>query len=101
MQRIKKEPMNRTPERLQDRIHYFWDCATSGMRMLAVHETDALRGHWSEINERLELARRARDSSELLREQVDLLPESRNRLVRDHQIRVELLRGLIKDLSLH
>lgn len=101
MELIKKETMNRTPERLQDRLHHYWDRATSGMLMLAVHETDALRGHWSEINERLELARRARSSSELVREQVDLLSESRNRLARDHQVRRELVRGLIKDLSIH
>lgn len=101
MESIKKEAMNRSPERLQDRLHHYWECATTGMLMLAVHETDALRGHWSEINERLELARRARSSSELVREQVDLLPESRNRLIHDHHVRVELLRGLVKDLSLH
>lgn len=87
--------------RLHDRLNHFWDRATAGVMLIAVHETDALRGHWSEINERLELALAARSSSELLRDQVDLLPESFNRLTRDHQVRRELVRGLIKDLSLH
>ena len=86
---------------MQDRIQQYWDRATNGMLMMAVHETDALKGHWSELNERLAVARRARSGGELVREQVDLLSESRNRVARDHQIRVELLRGLLKDLSIH
>ena len=87
--------------RLSDRLHHYWDRATTGLLMLAVHETDALRGHWSALSERLELARRARSSGEMVREQVDLISESRNRFVHDHQVRKELVRGLIKDLSIH
>lgn len=88
-------------QHLQDRLYHYWDRATTGVLLLAVHETEALQGHWSDLNERLELVRRARIGVDLVREQVDLLPESRNRLLRDHEVRVELLRGLIKDLSLH
>lgn len=88
-------------DRLQDRLYQYWDRASTGVMLIAVHEADALQGHWSELQERLAVARRADSGYALVREQVDLLSESRNRLQRDHQVRVGLLRGLFKDLSLH
>lgn len=88
-------------EGLQDRLHQYWDRASTGVRLIAVHEADALQGHWSELQERLDAALRATDGAALVKEQVDLLTESRQRLQRDHHVRVELLRGLFKDLSLH
>lgn len=87
--------------RMQDRLFEYWDRASTGVRLLAVHEADALQGHWSALQERWLAARRAPTNYDLLREQMDLVSESRRRFSRDHQVRVELVRGLLKDLSLH
>lgn len=76
----------------------YLDRLLGDVRLLVLHETDALRGHLVAAEERLRVARRARGIGELLRDQVDLLPESRNRWRRDHQIRRELWRGLVRDL---
>jgi len=67
--------------------------------LLVLHETGSLQGHAAAVQERLQIARRARGLGELLRDQIDLLPESRNRLRRDHQIRRELWRGWIDELT--
>lgn len=77
----------------------YLDRILGGISLLVLHETGSLQGHVAAAQERLRLARRARGLGELLRDQVDLLPESRNRLRRDQQIRRELWRGLARDLS--
>lgn len=84
---------------LARRLNGYLDRAFGGMALLAVHEADALRGHWSEVNERIAVARRARSASELIRDQIDLFAESRNRVLRDQQLRRQLWRGWVKDLS--
>lgn len=85
--------------RLKRRVSTYLDRAIGGAALIAVHEANALHGHWSEASERTRVARKARGPRELLRDQVDLLPESKNRLSRDHEVRVQLWRGLVKDLS--
>jgi hypothetical protein len=75
------------------------DRVWSGVTMIALHEADSLQGHLNAAQERLLIARRARGLGELLRDQVDLLPESRNRLRRDHQVRRQLWRGLAQELG--
>lgn len=74
------------------------DRIVGGFSLLVLHETGSLQGHVAALQERLRLAQRARGLGELLRDQVDLLPESRNRLRRDQQIRRQLWRGWVRDL---
>ncbi len=69
------------------------------MATIARHEAEVLHGHLSAMNVRVRVAQRARGVGELLRDQVDLLPESRNRLRRDQSVRRRLWRGLIDDLA--
>lgn len=80
-------------------LGHYADRAAGGLALLLVHEAGALRGHWSAIGERLSVARRARTTGELLRNQIDLLPESRNRFAHDHSVRLELWKGWLRDLS--
>jgi len=55
-------------------------------------------GHGIEVRERLAVARNARGPVELVRDQLDLLPETRARLAMDHHERRALLRGWVADL---
>ncbi|MEK6807009.1 MAG: hypothetical protein AABY95_10230 [Pseudomonadota bacterium] len=75
--------------------------AAMGLAMIAVHEWGALGAHYSELRERVAVARRARGAGELLRDQVDLLPETRARLRQDQHVRRELLRRWVKNFSLN
>jgi hypothetical protein len=86
--------------RLNDRVNHYLDYALGGFTVLAAHEAGALSGYWSDIGVRLAVARRARGTGELLRDQIDLLPELRNRVLRDQRVRRELWRGLVKDLAM-
>lgn len=70
-----------------------------GLSLIALHEADALNAHLNAAGERLRLARQARSVRELWRDQVDLLPESRNRLRDDHAVRRRLWSGLARDLK--
>ena len=72
--------------------------AVSDLREIGHHEVDAISGHWSEVGERLAVARVARDVVELLRDQVDLFPETRARMRRNRARRRALLNGLVNDL---
>lgn len=74
------------------------DRVCSGVALIALHEAGSLQGHLEALNERLRIARRARSVGELVRDQFDLLPETRNRWQRDHRVRRELWDGLIRDL---
>lgn len=69
-----------------------------GAAQVLLHEVDALGGHWVELRERLAVARKARGLGELVRHQVDLLPETRARLVLDHRERRALLHSWLTDL---
>lgn len=72
--------------------------AIGGLALILLHELDALSGHWAEAHERVAVARKARGLGELVRNQVDLLPETRARLALDHRERAALLNGWIADL---
>ncbi|ULQ47548.1 hypothetical protein JN531_004500 [Flagellatimonas centrodinii] len=85
-------------KRLSGRLHRVVDQTVEATALLATHEVDALRGHWSELRERVILARHARTPGQLIREQLDLLPESRNRLRHDHRVRRSLWLGVRQDL---
>ena len=74
------------------------DRLLDGLALIALHEADALNAHLNAAGERLRLAWQARSARGLLRDQVDLLPESRNRLRRDHAVRRQLWQGLARDL---
>ena len=84
--------------RIKRKFNAYVDRAVGGAALLAVHEANSLRGHTTEIGERLRVARRSHGLRELIRDQVDLIPESRNRVRRDHEVRMQLCRGLIRDL---
>ncbi len=72
--------------------------AVGGAAQLLVHELDALSGHWAEVRERVAVARESRGLAELVRSQLDLLPETRARLALDHRERRALLYGWLADL---
>ncbi|MBI3171968.1 MAG: hypothetical protein HYZ32_05150, partial [Hydrocarboniphaga effusa] len=72
--------------------------AMGGLTLVLAHEVGALSGHMAEVRERIAVARKARGLIELLRDQADLLPETRARLVLDQRERLTLLNGLIEDL---
>ncbi len=72
--------------------------AVDGAARMALHELDALSGHWAEVRERVAVAREARGVGELVRAQADLLPETRARLALDQRERRALLHGWLADL---
>lgn len=72
--------------------------AVDGAALILVHELDALGRHWVALRERLAVARKARGLGELVRVQVDLLPETRARLSLDQRERRALLRSWLADL---
>ena len=74
------------------------DRLVDSLALIALHEADALHAHLNAAGERLRLALEARSARELWRDQIDLLPESRNRLREDHAVRRQLWRGLLHDL---
>ena len=76
----------------------WFERAVGGAARLVVHEIDALSGHWAELRERLAVARESRGLGELVRAQVDLLPETRARLALDQRERLALLNSWIADL---
>lgn len=84
---------------LNERVSHYLERTLSGVALVAVHEAGTLRGHWADIDVRFKVARRARGAIELIRDQIDLLPESRNRMARDQRVRRELWRGVAKDFS--
>lgn len=61
---------------------------------IAMYEAGALDGHLLALRERWAVARKARGAGELLRDQLDLLPATRLRLLEEHQGRVRLWREL-------
>lgn len=73
--------------------------AAMGLAMIAVHEWGALGAHYSELRERVAVARRARGAGEFLRDQMDLLPETQARLRQDQHVRRELLRRWFKQIT--
>lgn len=86
-------------EKLRRRWGLYVDRAIGGAALIVVHETTALHGHWTELNERVRTLRRSQSPRGLIRDQLDLLPESRSRLLRDQEVRLQLWRGLTQDLA--
>ncbi|HUP91726.1 MAG TPA: hypothetical protein VM074_05710 [Solimonas sp.] len=78
---------------------FYLDRLLGGVALIALHEASSIQGHLQSAGERLRLAREARNVSELVREQIDLLPEERNRLRGDQEVRRALWRGLLVDLK--
>jgi hypothetical protein len=64
---------------------------TDSTRELLRHEWRAVTGHFHALVTRLAVARQARSPVEMLRDQIDLIPESRLRLRRDQQTRIRIL----------
>jgi len=87
--------------RLNDRLNRYVDRGVGGVALIALHEAGALRSYWGDLRLRAAVARRARGPGELLRDQVDLWPESRRRLAQEAQVRRQLWRGLLRDLSIN
>ena len=62
------------------------------------YDLAALQNLLASLRERLVVARKARSVGELLRNQIDLLPDTHARLLRDHSVRGQLLKGFTRDL---
>ena len=73
--------------------------ALGGVVLMAAYELSALTGHWAEVRERATLARGARSLRQLVRDQVDLLAETRVRLAADQKERKDLVRGWLECLK--
>ena len=72
--------------------------AVGGLALIVLHEIDALLRHWVEVRERLAVASQARGVGQLVRDQVDLLPETRARLHLDQRERRALVHSWVSDL---
>ena len=81
------------------KVNRMLNTAKDGFAVLVEHESTALGNQLSGVRERIAVARRARNLGELLRHQIDLLPDTGARLRRDHALRGDLLRGLQRDLA--
>ncbi len=62
-----------------------------GLAQLAQHEAGAFNNQVQSLRERITVAKKARSFGELLRNQLDLLPDTHARLRRDHSVRSQLL----------
>ena len=80
------------------RSKVYADRAVGGFALMVMHEIDALTRHGVEVRERLAVARQARGVAQLVREQVDLLAETRARLQLDQRERLALLHSWVTDL---
>lgn len=72
--------------------------AMDGLSVLVEHESTALENLRSSLRERWVIASKSRGLGELLRDQIDLLPDTRARLQRDHAVRSQLLKGWTRDI---
>ena len=72
--------------------------AVGGFALMVLHELDALSRHVVDVRERFAVAGEARGLGQLVRDQVDLLTETRARLVLDQQERRALLHSWVTDL---
>lgn len=71
----------------------------NSLAQLAQHEVHAFGNQIDGLRERVSVARRARSFGELVRNQLDLLPDTHSRLRRDHAQRERLLRDLSQQLT--
>lgn len=84
--------------RIPGRSLAYLERAVDGAAQVLLHELDALSGHWAEVRERVAVARVSRGLGDLVRTQLDLLPETRARLSLDRLERRALLRSWLNDL---
>ena len=80
------------------RSELYAERAVGGLALIVLHEIDALSRHWIDVRERVDVARKARGFVQLVREQVDLLDETRARLHLDQRERRALLHSWVADL---
>ncbi len=73
--------------------------AKDGLSLLIEHEEQSLATLQQEWRTRRAVARRAGSLTELLRDQIDLIPASKNQLVDNFALRARLLLGFVRDLS--
>ncbi|MBI2383005.1 MAG: hypothetical protein HYV18_02915 [Gammaproteobacteria bacterium] len=77
----------------------YLDRAYRGLELIVTHELGTLRGHYAELRERLAVGRRANTLAELIRYQMDLLPETRARLRVDHLQRKALVGNWLRTIK--
>jgi hypothetical protein len=68
--------------------------SVDGFGRIAMHEAGVIDGHLDGLRVRWAVARKARSLGELLRDQYDLLPDTRARIARDHRERLRIWRQL-------
>ena len=85
--------------RIPGRGRAYLERAVDGAALMLMHEFDAVSGHWAELLERLAVARKSRGLGDLVRSQVDLLPETRARLALDQRERRALLHSWLTDMG--
>jgi len=68
--------------------------AIEDLGQILMHEAGVLDGHLDSLKERWAVARKARGLGELLRDQYDLLADTRQRIRRDHEARLRLWKKL-------
>lgn len=85
-----------SPDRRQGEVYA--QRAVGGLALIVLHEIDALMRHWVEVRERVAVASQARGVGQLVRDQVDLLRETRARLRLDQRERRALVHSWMTDL---
>lgn len=80
------------------KVNQMLNTAMDGFSVLVEHESNALDNFVASLRERVVVARKARNVGELLRHQIDLLPDTQARLRRDHTMRRQLLSGFSRDI---
>lgn len=75
------------------------EMASDGITLLAEHESAALENLWQGMKAHAIVAKKARGLGELLRDQIDLLPDTQATVLRDHQLRRALIDGLVRDFQ--
>lgn len=80
------------------KVNQMFNTAMDGFSVLVEHETNAFDNLVASLRERISVARKARNVGELLRNQLDLLPDTQARLSRDHAVRGQLLKGFGRDI---
>lgn len=83
---------------LRQRGGLYTQRAVGGLALVLLHEWDAICRHGVDVSERLALARRTQGVEALIRDQLDLVSETRARLAMDQLERRALLHGWVSDL---
>lgn len=70
----------------------------AGLQRLARHESRVVAAHRAALALRWRVALRMRNVGEMVQHQIDLLPLTQRRLIRDQRRRGALMRGLLRRL---